>query len=191
MYHLKVTQNDRNYFNTVTNNGKNMGGFSYIVSIVCPDETVLISPIGPNHKIYQMWDIDRALVNNYRKYLPPTHKQVYTILKDAYSHYIDCINNHTECRILVHCDAGISRSSAVALGILWNIVHSLFNSTRYINPKMVKLSINIQKDICSTIVDSENSIGLKRFIDGRFNPLVKPNRAILKHLKKILENFPW
>lgn len=38
---------------------------------------------------------------------------------------------------------------------------------------------------------SEENTELIRYIEGRFNPGVKPNQAILKNFKDIINGFPW
>ena len=50
--------------------------------------------------------------------------------------------------------------------------------------------MSARKEWCANQV-SEDSVALKRFIEGRYNPGVKPNTAILKHLRTLISDFPW
>ena len=117
---MKLTQTNRQTANMLTKNFTTMGDFTHIISICCPDDNS-IKPINENHLVIKMWDVDEVLENQFRKYEPPC-------LIDC--HYI--INRINEwvmkdgwnINILIHCDAGISRSAAIALGIVWDL--SLF-----------------------------------------------------------------
>ena len=192
--HIQITQSDRNYFDSVTNNGTTMGIFTHIVSIVCPDEKKLIIPISHRHTIVKMWDIDKELKNKFRLYEPPNCGDCVSIANLIKDYYICSVNDGNHMNLLVHCDAGISRSSAITLGILWNISGLYFNDACYKTPNHMDTLkddyMELRKIACSSMLN-ENSTPLKRFIDGRFNPGVKPNQAILEHYRKYFDNFPW
>ena len=113
---MKLTQTDRQTANMLTKNFTTMGDFDIIISIACPDDNS-IKPINENHIVVKMWDIDEPLENKFRKYEPPSYEDCSKVIKfiDSYIYK----NRKADIRILVHCDAGISRSSAIALGILW------------------------------------------------------------------------
>ena len=54
-----------------------------------------------------------------------------------------------------------------------------------------RIYLEARKTWCASVVDWDNSNALKRYIDGRFNPGVRPNQAILDIYKKHLNMFPW
>lgn len=186
---MKIFQTDRATFNYLTKNGTDMGEFTHIISICCPDDDS-IKPINENHLIVKMWDVDKVLENQFRKYEPPTD--------------VDCIeplvqvsmwihkNKNMNLNILIHCDAGISRSTAITLGILWNVSGFIFAKTaEEVEDCFIADYIRARKEFCSSLLVEENNL-LKWYIEGK-NLMrgVKPNQAILRHYRKALNYFPW
>ena len=191
--HIQITQSDRNYFDNVTNNGTIMGNFTHIVSIVCPDEKILITPISHRHTIVKMWDIDRELKNNFREYNPPSDAECMPILHKIKDFYISSVAKNEPMNLLVHCDAGISRSPAITLGIVWMLTDIFFYSTYKCYGDLyysLRDYYEARKIVCASMVN-DDSVSLKRYIEGRFNPGVKPNQAILKCYRKYFDDFPW
>lgn len=191
---MKITQTSRDWFNKLTNNGTTMGNFTHIISICCPDDDT-IKPINENHLIVKMWDVDKVLENQFRKYEPPS-------LVDC--NYILCkvtewvVEHGWDLNILIHCDAGISRSAAISLGVLWDLSSFFFSENIFDNDEntvltVLKEYIKIRKDYCVSLVDTENGSNfLKYYVEGK-NLMrgVKPNQAILRHYRKTLKYFPW
>ena len=57
-----ITQSDINFYNEHKNE------YTHILSIVCPNEKELVTPIHENHYIAKMWDVDKPLKNKFREY---------------------------------------------------------------------------------------------------------------------------
>ena len=187
---MKLTQTNRQTANMLTKNFTTMGDFDLIVSIVCPDDDS-IKPINENHLVVKMWDIDEPLENKFRKYEPPSYADCSKVIKfiDNYIYK----NRKADISILVHCDAGISRSSAIALGILWEYSWYIFDSNARLPNYWIKDYFSARKEYCASLVDTNNgSHFLKWFIEGK-NLMrgVKPNKAILRNFRNMWVNFPW
>lgn len=183
MYNMIITQSDRNFYN------EHKDEYTHILSIVCPDEKELTKHTGNNHLLLKMWDVDKVLENKFRKYNPPGDGECILAVQWAERKWNDCLRNKSPFILLVHCDAGISRSSAITLGILWKISSNIF----ICEPQELHLKevIEARKQWCKSLLDWDNSTALCRYIDGRFNPGVKPNQAILKFYRKYFVDFPW
>lgn len=180
---MLITQSDRNFYN------EHKDEYTHILSIVCPDEKELVKPIHNNHYIVQMWDIDQVLKNKFREYNPPSQLAILATLKWVYKQFINSLKNNEDFRLLVHCDAGVSRSTAMTLGILWGISDYIFKDE--VDQNFIKLYIDARKQWCKSLLDWNASVGLCRYIDGRYNPGVKPNQAIIGFLREYLTYFPW
>lgn len=187
---MKLTQTDRQTANRLTKNFTTMGDFDIIVSIVCPDDDS-IKPINENHLVVKMWDIDKPLENKFRKYEPPSYedcsKVIELVSRFVYTNAICSIN------VLVHCDAGISRSPAVALGILWNHSAPIFPGNTILPDHWTREYFRVRKEYCASLVDTNNgSHFLKWFVEGK-NLMrgVKPNQAILRNFRNMWADFPW
>jgi len=178
-----ITQSDRNFYN------EHKDEYTHILSIVCPDEKELVNPIHNNHYIVKMWDVDKLLENKFRVYIPPTEQDIEYVMFFTINSYRKCITDNKDFRLLVHCDAGVSRSPAITLGILWDISANIFHPF----PKdfVMKQYIEARKQWCKSLLDWNNSAPLCRYIDGRYNPGVKPNQAILDIFRLTLTYFPW
>lgn len=179
---MLITQSNREFYNTYKDN------YNHIISIICPTDD--LKPLHDNHKIFKMWDIDKVLKNNFREYNPPGLKDCMSILSVATNWYFDEQVKKENYNLLIHCDAGVSRSSALALGILWNITAYFYQDINQVPNILIKKYIDLRKESCINIL-SDNSTQLKRYIIGRYNPSVKPNQAILNHFRNALSGFPW
>jgi len=178
-----ITQSDRKFYNEFKDR------YTHIISIVCPDEKEIVKPIHNKHLIVKMWDVDKVLQNKFRKYEPPTKDDVLGCLCFAYNRFMIANKFNDDFRLLVHCDAGISRSTAITLGILWDISQDIFKDS--VKEEFLRLYLDARKQWCKSLLDWNVSIGLSRYIDDRYNPSVKPNQAILKVLREQLTYFPW
>ena len=178
-----ITQSDRNFYN------EHKDEYTHILSIVCPDEKEIIEPLHSKHYIAKMWDIDKPLKNKFREYEPPTEDVVLKPIYDLSFEWREHLLLNKDFRLLIHCDAGVSRSPAITLGILWDISAYIFHPF----PKdfVMKQYIEARKQWCRSLLDWNNSTGLSNFIDGRYNPGVKPNQAILDIFRLNLTYFPW
>lgn len=190
---MKLTQTDRQTAKMLTKNFTTMGDFDVIISIVCPDDDS-IKPINENHLVVKMWDIDKPLENKFRKYEPPSYancSQVISFINNfLYENISSC---GTNVNMLVHCDAGISRSSAIALGILWEYSSNIFDSITIREGHWLHEHLRVRKEYCASLVDTNNgSQFLKWFVEGK-NLMrgVKPNQAILRNFRNMWANFPW
>ena len=187
---MKLTQTDRQTANRLTKNFTTMGDFDIIVSIVCPDDDS-IKPINENHLVVKMWDIDKPLYNKFRKYEPPSYGDCSKVI----SFISEFMYTNTTCSInvLVHCDAGISRSSAISLGILWRFSGSLFDNENMVPSLFKSEYYRVRKEYCASLIDTNNgSYFLKWFVEGK-NLMrgVKPNQAILRNFRNLWSDFPW
>lgn len=186
---MKLTQTNRQTADMLTKNFTTMGDFDVIVSIVCPDDDS-IKPINENHLVVKMWDIDKPLENKFRKYEPPSLVECHYILNKI-TEWV--MKDGWNINILVHCDAGISRSSAVALGILWEYSSNIFDSITIREGYWVREYFRVRKEYCASLVDTNNgSHFLKWFVEGK-NLMrgVKPNQAILRNFRNMWAGFPW
>lgn len=170
---------------------KNKDLFTHIISIVCPDDD--ITPLHDKHIVVKFWDIDHEMTNKFRHYDVVSLDTVLKPVFKAEAWYFDCLTGDKPMRLLVHCDAGVSRSSSVSLGILWLISSFVFSK---MGPQekdtlgCVKAHVEYRKEWCKNRVE-EDCVGLRRFIDGRLNPGIIPNQAVLKHYRESLPYFPW
>ena len=178
-----VTQADRKFYNEFKDR------YTHIISIVCPDEKELIKPIHKHHWITKMWDVDKVLENQFRKYEQPSAVDIMATISWANIEFFDSLLENKDFRLLIHCDAGISRSTAITLGILWDISQDIFKDN--VKQEFLRLYLDARKQWCKSLLDWNVSIGLSRYIDDRYNPSVKPNQAILKILREQLTYFPW
>lgn len=180
-----LTQSNRQFYEVSKYN------YSHIISLVCPDEKELIKPLGKNHLILQMWDIDKPLENKFRKYDPPSKESCVKAVTFAKNAWYDYLKKDLDFRLLIHCDAGVSRSSAVALGVLWGCSDCVFAP----NPDGIIFRewLEAKKNWCYEQVDNIVSTGLRRYVAGRYNPGVKPNQHILKIYREHFKDsyFPW
>lgn len=178
-----ITQSGRDFYN------KNKEHYTHILSIVCPDEKELLKPIHEHHLIVKMWDIDKPLENKFRKYDPPNKDDVLHTIEVVGHWWLDASLINKPFNLLIHCDAGVSRSSAMALGVLWEMSYYIFNK----NPldAVWRTYLEARKEWCAQQVDPDNSVQLKRYIEGRFNPGVQPNKAIMDILRLNSLYFPW
>ena len=181
---MLITQSDRNHYNMYRDL------YTHIISIVCPDEKELVTPIHENHIIMKMWDVDKLLKNKFRSYEPPNGAQCFNILTTVYNWYHNEVVNDEQCNLLIHCDAGINRSPAITLGVLWNLTAHYFLPIEDVLEADLRYYMGIRKGACIAFLNEENT-ELIRYIEGRFNPGVKPNQAILKHFRGIINGFPW
>lgn len=188
---INITQSGRDFFDEQTNLGSEMGPFSHIVSIVCPDDKTLVTPISDKHIILKMWDVDKVMEDQFRKYEPPDKLLCTKAVMKAHEWYEDANANNDFFNLLIHCDAGISRSSAITLGVLWNLSGLFFKSFENTHLENHKDYLELRKLACKEMVNKDISFNLFRFIDGRFNPGVKPNQAIMKIYRNYFKDFPW
>lgn len=186
-----IYQSSRNYFNKKTDNGKNMGPFTHIISIVCPDEKELITPISNNHLIVKMWDVDKVLKNKFRRYDPPSEKDLHNILLNVMWWFNESCKKNEDFRLLIHCDAGLSRSPAITLGVLWYLSSMFFAKNVDFNSNKLRRYIEARTDYCKSLLEHDFNYSLRWYIDKRFNPGVKPNTWILKVYRDSLPYFPW
>ncbi len=162
---------------------------THIISIVCPDDKV-IEPIHDNHVVVRFWDIDKKLENKFRKYDVVDAMTAMDPVLIALKWYLHACQDDSRMDLLVHCDAGISRSAAVSVGILWHLSHLLFREDPGAEDILLTPWIEARKRWCMDQV-SEDCVGLRRFIEGRFKPGVMPNQAVLRHYRETLPYFPW
>lgn len=190
---MKLTQTNRQTANMLTKNFTTMGDFDVIVSIVCPDDDS-IKPINENHLVVKMWDIDKPLENKFRKYEPPSYEDCSKVISFIDNFLCENIDScGTNINILVHCDAGISRSSAIALGILWRYSSNIFDSITIREGYWLHEYFRVRKEFCASLVDTEyGSHFLKWYVEGK-NLMrgVKPNQAILRNFRNMWSSFPW
>lgn len=186
---MKLTQTDRQTANMLTKNFTTMGDFDLIISIVCPDDDS-IKPINENHLVVKMWDIDKPLENKFRKYEPPSYEDCSKVID--FVSLFEYKNKTCSINVLVHCDVGISRSSAIALGILWEYSAPIFESAAVLHNHWLTEYFRTRKDYCASLIDTQYSHLLKWFVEGK-NLMrgVKPNQAILQIFRSILTGFPW
>lgn len=182
-----ITQADRIFYN------KHKDLYTHILSIVCPDECVMTKPIHENHIIVKMWDVDKPLTNKFREYLPPNTLDVHNPTIQLRNAWLNSLENKEDFRLLIHCDMGVSRSPAMTLGLLWVLSSHIFRTALPISEEnlIFRTYIEARKQWCKSLLDWDNSVGLCRYIDGRYNPGVKPNQAILKHFRLNYGYFPW
>lgn len=187
---MKLTQTDRQTAKMLTKNFTTMSDYDLIISIVCPDDDS-IKPISGNHLVVKMWDVDKPLENKFKKYEPPYCEDCSKVVN-----FVDRFiykNRKADISILVHCDAGISRSSAISLGILWNYSRYIFASYDSTPDYFIREYIGARKEFCASLVDEDNgSHFLRWFVEGK-NLMrgVKPNQAILLNFSNLWADFPW
>ena len=184
---MKIVQTDKDVAASLTHNFTNMGIFSTIISLSCPgDDSIKI--IGDGHINVKMWDIDHDKEENGKLYLAPTEYDCIAIL----NHIDKSIQlNGWDTAVLIHCDAGISRSTAVTLGVLWHLSSKFFTNT--VDNIILEQYIRARKEFCASLLFTEfGGIHLKWYAEGRnLLKFVKPNTAILTNYRKILKYFPW
>lgn len=182
-----ITQADRNFYN------EHKDEYTHILSIVCPDEKEIIKPLHDNHIITKMWDIDKPLKNKFREYEPPNTLEINVPIMLIRNRWLDTFKTHEDFRLLIHCDAGVSRSPAMTLGLLWEMSSYIFKTelTAFEKDFTFKPYIEARKQWCKSLLDWNNSVSLCRYIDGRLNPGVKPNQAILEYFRFNYNYFPW
>ena len=117
-----ITQSDRNFYN------EHKDEYNHILSIVCPNEKELITPLHDNHIITKMWDIDKPLKNKFREYEPPNTLEINVPIMQIRNRWLDTFKTHEDFRLLIHCDAGVSRSPAMTLGLLWEMSSYIFKT---------------------------------------------------------------
>ena len=178
-----ITQSDRNFYN------EHKDEYTHILSIVCPDEKELVTPIHENHYIVKMWDVAKPLKNKFREYEPPNYKNFEKEYCCIMRKWLQACKLNKDFRLLIHCDAGISRSPAITLGLLWDMSRYIFNEDPY--RQILDQYIEARKQWCKSLLDWNNSTPLCRYIDGRYNPGVKPNHAILEIFRTEYRYFPW
>ena len=161
--------------------------YTHVLSVVCPDDGMVGDD---NHLVIKMWDVDRVLENKFRKYLPPSLSDCLRAVNWVEYKYTDCLANKKDFRLLVHCDAGVSRSPAIALGCVWTLSGLYFKYADNIPNYLIKEYVYARKQWCAEFV-AEDSRPLRRFIDGRINSGVQPNQAVLEHFRNYLNAFPW
>lgn len=186
---MKLTQTDRQTADMLTKNFTTMGDFDVIVSIVCPDDDS-IKPINENHLVVKMWDIDKPLENKFRKYEPPSLVECHYILNKI-TEWV--MKDGWNINILIHCDAGISRSAAIALGIVWDLSLFFFNYEDNVKDIVLIEYMKARKEFCASLINTEyGSHFLKWYVEGK-NLMrgVKPNQAILRNFRNMWANFPW
>lgn len=179
-----LTQAGRDFYNAARDN------YTHIISLVCPDEKELVKPLHKNHLVLQMWDVDKVLENKFRRYEPPSSNSCSEALIWSVARFEESLKKNKPFNLLIHCDAGVSRSSAISLGVLWMISYQIFG-VKETDDIYFKEWLEARKHWCAEQVDDVNSVGLFRFIEGRFNPGVRPNQAILKCYRKYFRDFPW
>lgn len=189
---MKLTQTDRRTAAMLTKNFTTMGDYDLIISIVCPDDDS-IKPINNNHLAVKMWDIDKPLENKFRKYEPPSYADCNHILCKLTELIVE--SGTLNLNIIIHCDAGVSRSSAIALGLLWEASSFIFTEKVFEDDdgNILREYIKARKEYCASLVDENyGSQFLKWYVAGK-NLLrgVKPNQAILRHYRRSLKYFPW
>ena len=180
---MLITQSNKDFYN------EHKDEYTHILSIVCPDEKELVNPIHEHHYIAKMWDIDTPLKNKFREYNPPNYKDFENQYCCIIREWLKSCKQNSDFRLLVHCDAGISRSVAITLGLLWDMSRYIFNEDPF--PATLKLYLEARKQWCKSLLDWNNSVELCRYIDGRYNPGVKPNQAILQIFRTEYMYFPW
>lgn len=182
-----ITQSDRYFYN------QHKDEYTHILSIVCPDEKELVTPIHENHYIVKMWDIAKPLKNKFREYNPPNMLDIHNPTIILRNNWLDSFKTHEDFRLLIHCDLGISRSPAMTLGLLWVLSEYIFKTelTAFEKDFTFRVYLEARKQWCKSLLDWNNSISLCRYIDGRYNPGVKPNQAILEHFRNNYNYFPW
>ena len=178
-----ITQSNRNFYN------EHKDEYTHIRSIVCPDEKELVEPIHKNHIITKMWDVDKPLKNKFREYNPPTEDVVIKPIRTLSLEWREHLLVNKDFRLLIHCDAGVSRSAAMTLGLLWDMSYYIFNKDPL--DAVWRQYLEARKQWCKSLLDWNNSIALCRYIDGRYNPGVKPNQAILQIFRMEYMYFPW
>ena len=181
---MLVTQSDRDFFN------EHKQDYPYIISICTPGDEII--PLHKKHLVSYFYDVDHEMVNKYRRYTPPKLRDAQKIVTKAFNWFIDEPDPYNNFKLLVHCDMGISRSSAAALGILWKISSQFFKRECYDN--LMREYIEARKAWCAGVIDESNSVALKRYIEGRYNPGVKPNTKMLEYYRDSFVTdyyFPW
>ena len=111
----------------------NSDKYTKILSIQTPfqSEPDTIKKIGENHLILYINDIDRRIVDKDKIYEPPSKEEVLRGLEFAKTWKADDI-------VLIHCHAGISRSPAMAFGIVWYLTSFNKQETLKIMDQMCK-----------------------------------------------------
>lgn len=183
---IMVTQGSRDYYNAYKDS------YTHIISIAAPDDEEL-KPTHEHHVVYKFWDVDHKLENKFRCYEPPTLNEVIEPVLLAEKWWIESlVESNKVFNLLIHCDAGVSRSPAVTLGVLWRLSSHIF--THDPAKAMLHEYMDARKAWCRDSLDNEFSVPMRRFIDGRYNPGVIPNQAILRHYREsavVLPLFPW
>lgn len=183
---IQLTQTNRWRFDELA--GQGLKDYNYVVSIVCPTDNM--TQLGDWHNIYKMWDVPYDLKNKVREYRAPSKEDCNRILTDFYGFLQK--NKNTDMQVLVHCDAGVSRSPAVALGLLWYISSMFFtpDAIHSMDSTMFKWYINERKQFCLRLLSPapENN-GIRGYVLGK--PSACPNPAMIRHYRSLLKYFPW
>lgn len=100
------------------------------VSLVGDDLRFPLRSYGPHHLILNFHDVEEEVAG----YVAPTGDQ----MRQALLHAFEC--KPRDCRVLVHCHAGKSRSPALAIGILIQAGMSpdaAFEQVKSIRPQLI------------------------------------------------------
>ncbi|MCL2485549.1 MAG: hypothetical protein FWF00_05975 [Endomicrobia bacterium] len=88
----------------------NADKYTKILSITEPERK--IEKIGQHHCILEMYDVDEVEIDPTGSYAPPSKTECFKAIKFAKTW-------KENDNVLIHCLAGISRSPAIAFGIVW------------------------------------------------------------------------
>lgn len=178
---MEVVQSSREFYS------KYKDHFTHIISIACPGDDS-IEPIHERHLVLKFWDIDKTLKNKFRKYEVVDEETIRETIELAREWYLETIENDEPFQLLIHCDAGVSRSPALTLGVIWGISELIFDDPQ--DALLLREWLEARKEWCIARI-GEDCVSLRRFMAGRYNPGVIPNQAVLGYLRNGLMYFPW